>query len=63
MYVVDGADDLPPVLFWISSDILHRSVLTPIPDGDASPSPGASGPAASGGPAGSGQPSASPATQ
>jgi hypothetical protein len=60
MYVVDGADDLPPVLFWISADILHRSVLSPIEDGAASPSPGASGPVGSGAPSGSGQPSASP---
>ncbi|HEV8488603.1 MAG TPA: hypothetical protein VGQ58_02315 [Candidatus Limnocylindrales bacterium] len=63
MYVIDGADDLPPVLFWISADVLHRSVLAPLPDGAASPSPGASGPAGSGGPSGPGQPSASPATQ
>jgi hypothetical protein len=59
MYVVDGADDLPPVLFWISSDILHRSVLAPLPDDSASPSPGSSGPAGSGGPTGSGAPSPS----
>jgi hypothetical protein len=53
MYVVDGAEDVPPMLFWISSDVLHRSVLAPLPDGSASPAPGASGPAGSGEPAGS----------
>jgi hypothetical protein len=50
MYVVDGADDVPPMLFWISSEVLHRSVLAPPPDGTASPAPGASGPAGSGEP-------------
>jgi hypothetical protein len=53
MYVVDGAEDVPPSLFWISSDVLHRSVLAPLPDDTASPSPGASGPAGSDGPSGS----------
>jgi len=57
MYVIDGADDLPPVLFWISSDVLHRSILAPLPDDSASPSPGSTQPAGSGGP------SASPPTQ
>jgi hypothetical protein len=51
MYVVDGADDVPPMLFWISSEVLHRSVLAPLPDGTASPAPpGASVPAGSGEP-------------
>jgi hypothetical protein len=54
MYVVDGANGLPPVLFWISSDTLHRSVLAPIAAGGPSPSPGATGPAGSGEPSGSG---------
>jgi len=53
MYVIDGADDVPPMLFWISRDVLHRSVLATLPDGSASPAPGASGPAGSGEPAGS----------
>jgi len=52
MYVVDGAEDVPPMLFWISSDVLHRSVLAPLPDDAASPAPG---------PDGSGEPSASAA--
>ena len=43
MYVVDGADDVPPTLFWISSDVFHRSVLAPLPDDSASPSPDGSG--------------------
>jgi hypothetical protein len=47
MYVVDGADGLPSVLFWISSGVLHRSVLAPS-DGTVSPSPGPSEPAGSG---------------
>ncbi len=54
MYVVEGADDLPPVLFWISKDILHRSVLTPLDGREPSESPGASGPAGSGEPSASG---------
>ncbi|MEX2011114.1 MAG: hypothetical protein WEF51_02630, partial [Chloroflexota bacterium] len=52
MYVVDGAENVPPMLFWISSDVLHRSVLAPLPDPAASPAPGASGPAGSGEPSG-----------
>ncbi|MDQ2966329.1 MAG: hypothetical protein M3R57_10820, partial [Chloroflexota bacterium] len=60
MYVVDGADGLPPVLFWISSDTLHRSVLAPLAAGVPSPSPGATGPAGSGEPSGSGAAPPSP---
>ncbi|HEY7590528.1 MAG TPA: hypothetical protein VH723_06005 [Candidatus Limnocylindrales bacterium] len=55
MYVVDGAEDLPPTLFWISSDVLHRSVLAPI-GGEPGESPGPSG-----GPTDSGEPPASTA--
>jgi hypothetical protein len=58
MYVVDGAEDVPPMLFWISSDVLHRSVLAPLPDPVASPEPGASGPVGSGDPSTSAAPPA-----
>jgi hypothetical protein len=58
MYVVDGAEDVPPMLFWISSDVLHRSVLAPLPDPAASPTPDASGPAGSDDPSGSAAPPA-----
>jgi hypothetical protein len=58
MYVIDGAEDVPPMLFWISSDVLHRSVLAPLPGDAASPPPGASGPPGSGEPSAAASPPA-----
>jgi hypothetical protein len=56
MYVVDGAIDLPPVLYWISGTVLHRSALAPVPDDSASPPPDESVPAGSGEPSPPGTP-------